>query len=196
MARHMTDATLPRRLNLGCGFDKRDGWLNVDGWPGCEPDKVMDLEQTPWDLPTDGFDQILLKHVLEHLGRDFQAYAAILRELHRITAPGGLIEIQVPHWQHPTQYTDPTHVRAFTHGSFELLSKAKNDADRASGSSNSPIAYMIGVDFEMVDGQFVYDPAWLGKQRRGEITREQLREAGLMHWGVIRELHVKLRAVK
>ena len=41
------------KLNLGCGFDKRDGWLNVDSFPECAPDQLLDIEQTPWDLPTD-----------------------------------------------------------------------------------------------------------------------------------------------
>jgi hypothetical protein len=52
------------KLNLGCGFDKREGWLNVDSFAACEPDKLLDLESTPWDLPTDGFTHVLLKHVL------------------------------------------------------------------------------------------------------------------------------------
>ena len=56
------------KLNLGCGFDKREGWLNVDNFPECEPDQLLDLEATPWDLPSEAFDHILLKHVLEHVG--------------------------------------------------------------------------------------------------------------------------------
>ena len=40
------------KLNLGCGFDKREGWLNVDNFTACEPDQLLDIEATPWDLPS------------------------------------------------------------------------------------------------------------------------------------------------
>ena len=52
------------KLNLGCGFDHREGWLNVDSFPECRPDRLLDIEATPWKLPTDGFDEVLMKHVL------------------------------------------------------------------------------------------------------------------------------------
>ena len=62
----MTDAQqlAPRKLNLGCGFDKRDGFVNADNFKECEPDVFMDLEQTPWPLENNGYDYVLLKHVL------------------------------------------------------------------------------------------------------------------------------------
>lgn len=56
------------RLNPGCGYDRREGYLNVDRRGACEPDLVLDLEALPW--PADSADEILLKHTLEHLGRD------------------------------------------------------------------------------------------------------------------------------
>ena len=54
------------KLNLGCGFDKREGWLNVDSFAACQPDKLLDIEATPWDLPTDDkFWARLHKHFSE-----------------------------------------------------------------------------------------------------------------------------------
>jgi hypothetical protein len=51
-SRAMNPNSLPRLLNLGCGFDHCAGWLNVDGFEACKPDRLMDLEQFPWDLPS------------------------------------------------------------------------------------------------------------------------------------------------
>ena len=61
-----------RKLNLGCGFDKREGFVNADNFPECSPDVRFDIERTPWPLEDDGFDHILMKHVLEHVGLTFR----------------------------------------------------------------------------------------------------------------------------
>jgi hypothetical protein len=31
------------KLNLGCGFDRRDGFVNADNFPECQPDVLMDI---------------------------------------------------------------------------------------------------------------------------------------------------------
>jgi|GEM_PF-1906114 len=36
------------KLNIGCGFNKIDGYVNVDAFPDCSPDVLWDLETTPW----------------------------------------------------------------------------------------------------------------------------------------------------
>lgn len=54
------------RLNLGCGRNIREGWVNADRslLPGV--DVVVDLEK---ELPfaDDSADEILLSHVIEHI---------------------------------------------------------------------------------------------------------------------------------
>ena len=49
---------LPRRLNLGCGFDHRDGYLNVDIKPEHEPDLLADIRDLS-ELPAGHFDEIV-----------------------------------------------------------------------------------------------------------------------------------------
>jgi predicted SAM-dependent methyltransferase len=184
------------KLNLGCGFDKRDGWLNVDNFPQCEPDRMLDIEATPWDLETDAFDEILMKHVLEHVGAQFDVFAAVMRELYRVTAPGGRVEIHVPHVRHDSFWSDPTHVRAFTVATFQMLSKALNRQWMESRANFTMLAMVLDVDFEVETVVQTYDPAWIAKVERGEITRDELRQAGAYQWNVARELQVRLRAVK
>jgi hypothetical protein len=83
----------PRRLNLGCGFDHRDGYLNVDFQDRHEPDLVADVRQLSM-LPTGGYTELLAIDVLEHLPRS--ATPACLDEWARLLEPGGHIELQVP----------------------------------------------------------------------------------------------------
>jgi predicted SAM-dependent methyltransferase len=184
------------KLNLGCGFDKREGWLNVDSFPECEPDQLLDIETTPWDLPTDGFDHILLKHVLEHVGADFPTFKRVMRELYRVTAPDGIVEIHVPHVRHDTFWSDPTHVRAFMPMTFKMMSKRQNREWMAQRANYTMLAFALDVDFELVEMSQSYDPHWWAKVQSGEMTREQLRAKAEESWGVVKELQVRLRAVK
>lgn len=190
------DATQPRRLNLGCGFDKRDGFVNADKFDACAPDVRVDLEVQPWPFDDNAFDHILLKHVLEHVGATVEGFFAVMRELYRVTAPGGIIEIHVPHYKHDSYWSDPTHVRAFTALTFQMMSKANNDRWIAGGENYTMLAYAMGVDFELVEGRGVYDAYWLAKLQSGEMTSEELFRASEDRWGVIREIVVKLKAVK
>ena len=113
-----TDSAKPieSRINLGCGDDQRDGWYNVDIIPELDPDEVVDLNKTPWPWPDSYFEEVLASNVLEHLDDQHTA----LQELHRITKPGGRIEVRVPHPNSPGFWADPTHTsplceQTFTH---------------------------------------------------------------------------------
>ncbi len=184
------------KLNLGCGFDKRPGWLNVDNFPACEPDRLLDIEATPWDLPTDGFDEVLLKHVLEHVGAEFSVFAAVMRELYRITAPGGVVEIHVPHVRHDSFWADPTHVRAFTPLSFIMMSKRQNRIWMEKRANFTMLAYVMDVDFEVDQVIQEYEPEWWDRVDRGEMSLDALREKAVHEWNIARELKVRLRANK
>jgi len=185
-----------RKLNLGCGFDKREGFVNADRFPGCRPDMLFDLEQTPWPLQDSSFGHILLKHVLEHVGADFAAFTRVVRELYRVAAPGGTIEISVPDYRHDSWWADPTHVRAFTPMTFQMLSRKQNDAWIAARANYTMLSYMMDVDFEVVEASYVYDPLWWKKVESGELTQAQLKALGAQSWGVFNELQVRLRVVK
>ena len=185
-----------RKLNLGCGFDHREGWVNADKFPECRPDVLMDIERPHWPFKDNEFDHILMKHVLEHVGADFNGFKQVMQELYRVVKPDGLIEIQVPHFRHDTFWSDPTHVRGFTLLTFEMMSKAKNDDWMARGANYTMVAYLMEVDFDVAQASIVYDPRWLAREKRGEVTREQLRIWSGEHWNVAKELHVTIKAKK
>jgi predicted SAM-dependent methyltransferase len=184
------------KLNLGCGFDRREGWLNVDRFEGCAPDRLLDLEATPWDLPGDAFEHILLRHVLEHVGKDFAVLGEIMRELYRVAAPDGLIEVHVPHLRHDTFWTDPTHVRAFTPQTFQMFSKRLNRLWIERRVSATMLALMLDVDFEVQSVELVFDQRFAAQVEAGELTFDQLHELARERWNVAEELRVKMRAVK
>jgi len=83
------------KLNLGCGYNKLEGYVNVDNDENCKPDVLADLEER---LPFEdnSVDEIILNHVLEHLGQSTKVYFNVWKELYRVLKDGGLILITVP----------------------------------------------------------------------------------------------------
>jgi predicted SAM-dependent methyltransferase len=114
------------KLNIGFGFNKLDGYVNVDQFPECTPDVLWNLEQTPWPFEESSVDEMIAHHGLEHLGQETKVFFAIMQEFYLLMRHDGLIRITVPHPNHPTFQSDPTHVRAFTYGTFEMMNRAKN----------------------------------------------------------------------
>lgn len=58
----------PRKLHFGCGYDKRDGYLNVDMDPNCRPDLVV-VNADYSAVPRNYFTEVLAMDVLEHVPR-------------------------------------------------------------------------------------------------------------------------------
>lgn len=100
---------VPTQLNLGCGQFPKPGFLNLDRDPRSGADRLVDLDLLPYDLPAGHFSRIEADHVLEHL-RD---PLAVMRELHRLAAPGGIIAIKLPHFSRGFTHWD--HKRGFDH---------------------------------------------------------------------------------
>jgi glycosyltransferase involved in cell wall biosynthesis len=75
-----------KRLNLGCGAKRLDGYINIDVVPSPATDLVADIVQLPM-FPDESVDEIRMDAVYEHLYRHDRTGA--LREWLRILRPGG-----------------------------------------------------------------------------------------------------------
>lgn len=184
------------KLNIGCGFRKLDGFTNVDFFEECAPDILMNLEETPWPFETGSVSEIVAIHVLEHLGERRETFYNIVKEIYRVLQHDGIFRLAVPHYMHRSYYSDPTHVRTFTSGTFEMLSKKKNRDWIQRNVNVTMLALMLDVDFEIADLSYTYDPEWVEKLNKGEISNTELREAATQKWGVVQELKVEMRARK
>ena len=103
-----------KRLNLGCGTDIRENWINLDHVPLPGVDIVHDLNEVPYPFSSGELDYILCKDVIEHLNDPAQT----LKELHRILNNGGRLRITVPHFTSADSYADPTHKNCFSSKTF------------------------------------------------------------------------------
>ena len=77
-----------------------------------------------------------------------------------------------------------------------MMSKHQNDDWIAKKANYTMLAYLMKVNFEVTEALQVYDPQWWQKVETGQITKEQLRSLADIQWGVVKELQVKLKAIK
>lgn len=105
------------KLNLGCGRDYRDGWINLDFNRGVKADIYCDFS-SGLPFPDNAIDEILLDNVLEHTPRD--RYFRFLEEMHRVCRAGARIIIYVPHYSGMYAFKHPAHDVYFGVGSFDL----------------------------------------------------------------------------
>jgi SAM-dependent methyltransferase len=105
-------------LNLGCGNKYMDGALNLDiASAKVSADIRHDLNVRPWPLPSNQFEQVYLLDVIEHL----EDVVGTMEEVHRVSSPGAIVRITVPHFSCSNAFTDPTHRHYFGLFSFDYF---------------------------------------------------------------------------
>ena len=137
------------KLNLGCGQNYLEGYVNADREPAAEPDVVMDMEEFPWPFENDSIDEIVANHVLEHVGATPDVFLRVMQEIYRICRKGAMVRIAVPHPRHDNFIDDPTHVRAITPMTMQMFSRSACEDWKRHGIANTPLALYANVDFEL-----------------------------------------------
>ena len=91
------DLPLPKNstnyINLGCGEQVHDHFINVDFFSAKNIDYGMDLRY-PFRIPSDSIDGVFTEHTLEHLTHSEVDF--VLSECNRILKKGAKIRVVVP----------------------------------------------------------------------------------------------------
>jgi len=182
------------KLNLGCGENHKDGYINVDKFGS--PDVRCDLEQVPWPWEDSSVTEILLDHVLEHLGQETEVYLNIIKEIYRICKDQATVHINVPHPRHDSFLNDPTHVRIVTPDGIGLFSKKNNTMWVAGGYANTPLGIYLNVDLEIVQTKAILDPTWDQMLRDRKISKEDVALAATRYNNVISEYRMIVKVIK
>ena len=184
------------KLNLGCGKDYIDDWVNVDLYDDSKCDVTHDLEKFPWPWENDSISEILIKHTLEHLGADWKVYVKILQEMYRGCEDDATINVHVPSPWHWNFTADPSHVRPVTPDGLNLFSKEFCQRCIDEGKSETPFAMIYDVDLRPHDIVWMFDQMWQNKLDRGEVQESQMEELHSMYRNVVVELQIPLAVVK
>ena len=184
------------KINLGCGKDYLDDWVNVDFYDDSTCDIKHDLEVFPWPWEDNSVSEIRIIHTLEHLGADWKVYIKILQEMYRVCEDDAHIQVDVPSPWHWNYISDPTHVRPVTPDGLNLFSKEHCQKCIDEGMSETPFAMIYDVDLRPHDVEWKFDQLWQGKIDRGEIHRSQIEEIHSNYRNVVTEFKIPLAVVK
>jgi SAM-dependent methyltransferase len=104
-------------LDVGCSYNKIPGALTLDINPKVRPDILHDLNQFPYPIASDSFDEIYAKHVIEHLNDP----VGFMKEILRILKPGGTVFVETPHFSCRVAYSEPQHKFFFSYFMFDNI---------------------------------------------------------------------------
>ena len=154
-------------LLIGCGNSRRkkltldDNWewsslVTMDHDPNCGADILHDLEETPWPVADDSFDEVHAYEVLEHLGQqgDARSFFAHFGEIYRALKPGGLLLATVPAWDDVWAWSDPSHRRVISRQTLVFLSQAEY-ARQVGKTAMTDFRWLWSGDFEIVGAETV-----------------------------------------
>lgn len=162
------------KLNMGCGFNKLDGYWNVDVEKKCNPDEVLNLEHTPWPYEDNFFEKINAVNILEHLGRDPQVFTNVIKEMYRVSKDKAEWFIQVPHHRCDLYWDDYTHVRVLTPKTFKMFDQEVNFKSIEQKLSDSTFGIYHNVDLETTDVKYNLVGYWKEQLQSGMLGSLQL----------------------
>ncbi len=106
------------KLNLGCGVNKKRGFINVDKNHDVYPDKVMD-PSIGLTLDPNSMDIILANYILCQIDSN-KDFVKTMNEIWRVLKPTGKLIIRVPNAEFPqTAFRDPMDNRRFVPETFD-----------------------------------------------------------------------------
>lgn len=95
------------KIDLGCGPNKKEGFVGVDQFEFPGVDHVVMLGSAPMPFEDGSVEEVHASHFVEHLTAAERCY--LMNDLFRVMKPGAKMTMIVPHWGSNRAYGDPTH---------------------------------------------------------------------------------------
>jgi predicted SAM-dependent methyltransferase len=140
-----------RKLQIGAGGADYPSWLNTDIEPS--PEEVYLDATQHFPLPDGSIEYIFAEHVIEHL--TYEQGLGMLRECHRVLAPGGKIRLATPNLlKYFALFQEPVTEEMKHYVADKLMHDKWPESSR-------PAATIMNLEFRSFGHQFLYDPATL-----------------------------------
>lgn len=163
-------------LDIGCGEHKvLAEAVGLDKLKLRGVDIVHDLNKFPYPFESSSFDEIYAFMVLEHVDEPVK----VMKELHRILKPQGLLYIKVPYFMSSVAFQDPTHRNFFTDKTFKYF------------TSDCKLNYYSNCCFEIVNQRLYSNSSSLAEKLRNLIPFRFFLRFFLMN--MYDEIHLTLK---
>jgi hypothetical protein len=168
----------PISLDIGCGKNKRAGWVGIDAIKFDGVDIVHDVRSGRWPFEDNSVAESQASHFLEHLTNFGDKWERVhfFNELWRITVPGGKCTLVFPHWASNRFYGDPTHKEAISEMAFYYLDPAWRDINAPHADSRyNPNGY--SCHWACSWGYYLDQPLTLRNPEYQEFAKRYFKEA-------------------
>jgi len=99
----------PVKLNLGCGYRKKEDFVNIDYNPKCDPDVQLDIVSFGLNMWEDNsVDEVRAWDFLEHVPLGKTIF--VIEEIFRVLRHDGKFEHFTPSTDGRGAFQDPTHL--------------------------------------------------------------------------------------
>lgn len=105
-----------KRLDLGCGIHKIKNSIGVDITKKVRPNVIYNLNVFPYPFKDNSFDEVYIRHVLEHLNEPEK----VLYEILRIAKNGANVYVEVPHFSFYGSHII-SHKKTYSCRAFEIF---------------------------------------------------------------------------
>jgi len=169
------------KLHIGCGLDKKDGYINCDISPEVEPDKIVDLEKK---LPfkDNSVGEVFMSHVLEHTQRPIE----VMKELYRICQNNAIIKIRVPYFSSESAFSQIDHYSFFSLTTFDCLDRSHVGYWQGTGNFKT-------IRKKLVWKRYLKLPEWIfGIHPKLARIYQEL----FCWWFPAKELRIELKVIK
>jgi SAM-dependent methyltransferase len=138
-----------KKLDLGCGRAKREGFVGVDSLDLPGVDVCHDLNCFPYPFDDDQIDEVWMDQVLEHLSEPVK----VMEEIHRICRNSAKVTVGVPYFRSHYAVIDPTHRNFFSAQWFAYFDPQHCFCDRYQYSGARFSVDRVVFDREFKDGR-------------------------------------------
>jgi hypothetical protein len=169
----------PLRLDLGCGDNKRDGFLGVDLVITASTNFVHDLTIHPWPCEDATVDEVHCSHFFEHL--DGRQRLRFMESLFRVMKVGAKATMITPYWNSMRAVQDPTHAwPPVCEASYLYFNKQWREQNKLTHG-----AYQLFCDFDFGYGY--------GLDQELQMKNSEMQQFAIKNFSnAITDLHVTL----